>query len=354
VALPRFARESMSKVVSGVRPVLSWIGAGAAYARVYNVQGAIVVMYHSVASPEQEPFVSPSISVPAATFEAQMRYLARNRRVVPMDDIVNALAARRTLPLGTVALTFDDGYRDTLEIAAPILAKHELPATLYLATGYVERGENQWIDELHAMFVSRRDHELVLSRPGPTTHAYDLSRPAEMARARAALNEILISLSAAERRALLDEIAAQLRPTRRLPRLTLSWPEAKALVGRYRNIAIGSHTRDHTDLSTCDAATRDREITSSIADVGANLGLGVSHFTYPYGRAMRDGEKLLGGLGLRSACVTEPARPIDASTSRYAIMRFEAPRDMSLFRLLVSGVHSRFPRRWTAAPAVDA
>jgi peptidoglycan/xylan/chitin deacetylase (PgdA/CDA1 family) len=344
----------MSKVVSSVRPVLSWIGAGAAYARVYNVQGAIVVMYHSVATPEQEPLVSPSISVPVAVFEAQMRYLARNRRVVPMDQIIDALAERRTLPLGTVALTFDDGYRDTLEIAAPILARYELPATLYLATGYVDRGENQWIDELHAMFGSRRDDELVLSRPGPAARTYNLSRPADMARARADLNEILISLSAVERRVLLDEIAAQLRPTRGLPRLTLSWAEVKTLVGRHPNISIGSHTRDHTDLSACDAGTRDAEITTSIADVGANLGLGVSHFTYPYGRAMRHGEKLLGKLGLRSACVTEPARPIDANTSPYAIMRFEAPRDMSLFRLLVSGVHSRFPRRWSAAPAVDA
>ena len=55
-----------------------------------------------------------------------------------------------------MCITFDDGYRDNLTVAAPILEKYRLPATLFLATGYVERGETQWSDTLHWLLAAGR------------------------------------------------------------------------------------------------------------------------------------------------------------------------------------------------------
>jgi hypothetical protein len=92
-----------------------------------------------------------------------------------MDALVGAIERGERLAEGTVALTFDDGYRDALEVVAPILARYGLPAILYLPTGYVGRGETQWVDRLYTMFAARAHHRLELDGPLPT--CFDLRDP---------------------------------------------------------------------------------------------------------------------------------------------------------------------------------
>ncbi len=89
--------------------------------------GAVVLTYHSVADPASRFSVSPVV------FERQVRWLARHRTLVSLTEVVAHLGGA-SLPRGAVALTFDDGYRDTLTHALPILKKYGVPATLFLTT----------------------------------------------------------------------------------------------------------------------------------------------------------------------------------------------------------------------------
>jgi peptidoglycan/xylan/chitin deacetylase (PgdA/CDA1 family) len=100
-----------------------------------------VLAYHTVV---RSPVVDDphGLAVSADVFAAQLDLLAAAGSVVPLADVVSG-AARR----GSVALTFDDGYRGVLEVAAPLLAERGLPATLFVPTGHL--GErNRW-DDLH-------------------------------------------------------------------------------------------------------------------------------------------------------------------------------------------------------------
>jgi peptidoglycan/xylan/chitin deacetylase (PgdA/CDA1 family) len=78
--------------------------------------------------------------LPANVFAEQMRFLARNRRVVPLAE-----AVERTLERGKprVAITFDDGYRCLLEHALPVLEEHAFPATIFVPTAVIG-GRNRW------------------------------------------------------------------------------------------------------------------------------------------------------------------------------------------------------------------
>ena len=67
-------------------------------------------------------------------FEEQLRFLSRWRRVVTAEETLR-LSARRNV----VAITFDDGYRDNLTVALPLLEKYQLPMTLFVAAGFLER-----------------------------------------------------------------------------------------------------------------------------------------------------------------------------------------------------------------------
>jgi peptidoglycan/xylan/chitin deacetylase (PgdA/CDA1 family) len=148
------------RIAHALQKAMHWSGAAAAYASMRAVSGATILLYHSVPGARVAEWIDPANSMPPDLFEAQMRYLSRRRRVISMDELVEAIAAHRKLVLGTVVITFDDGYRDNLEVAAPILERYRLPATLYLATGAISEGR-LWIDELYAMFCRRTRYPCV-------------------------------------------------------------------------------------------------------------------------------------------------------------------------------------------------
>src|SRR5712692_3225333 len=128
--------------------VVYWSGVGRAFEAATQPTGAIILMYHSIAADNVAESVDPPNRLPPGMFERQMAFLSEHRRVVALSHVVEEIAAGRSPAAGTVCITFDDGYLDNLTTAAPILDRHKLPATLFLATGYVERGEAQWADSL--------------------------------------------------------------------------------------------------------------------------------------------------------------------------------------------------------------
>lgn len=92
---------------------------------------AVILMYHSISDWEHFTSVSP------ARFKEQMEYLAEHRYpVIALSELVRRLKAREPLR-GAVVITFDDGYRDNLTAAYPILKKYAFPATVFIETGLI-------------------------------------------------------------------------------------------------------------------------------------------------------------------------------------------------------------------------
>ena len=98
--------------------------------------GVWILCYHRVdENPAQYTVLQP------AEFEAQMAYLkAHDFQVVPLVKIVDALQFGEKLPPKTVALTFDDGYKDNYTVAYPILKRYNYPATLFIYPHYISNG----------------------------------------------------------------------------------------------------------------------------------------------------------------------------------------------------------------------
>ena len=98
--------------------------------------GVWVLCYHRISDkPVRYTNLQP------AEFEKQMNYLADNNfNVVPLQNIVDAMRYGAKLPQNTVALTFDDGYKDNYTVAYPILKKHDFPATLFIYPQYISNG----------------------------------------------------------------------------------------------------------------------------------------------------------------------------------------------------------------------
>src|SRR5262249_5485659 len=95
---------------------------------------AIVLMYHRVG--EEADYLGMNVS-PAA-FARQLDVLRSRTRVVPPGALVARLADGTPLGEDHAAITFDDGYRDNLDVALPLLRARGLPATVFVSVGFVD------------------------------------------------------------------------------------------------------------------------------------------------------------------------------------------------------------------------
>jgi peptidoglycan/xylan/chitin deacetylase (PgdA/CDA1 family) len=98
--------------------------------------GIVVLIYHCVGGGSQL-----EIDLPVARFEEQMAWLAATGRVTTLDAALAALAgpAGPGSPAGDpIVVTFDDGPADFADVAVPILARHGIPATIYVATAFLD------------------------------------------------------------------------------------------------------------------------------------------------------------------------------------------------------------------------
>ena len=179
-------------------PVSSAVG----YVR--RVKGFPVLAFHRV-NDADDPFMP---ALPTALFAARMEHIGRHYTVLTVEDLAERLRRGR-VPRKALALTFDDGYRDNLTHAAPILARYGLPATIFLTTGHIGTSEMLWFDRL-ALAVKTTDRpRLAIGRQT----VLSLGSTAERLQALQVALGYLKNLPDAVRRDTLDPIAvpAELR-----------------------------------------------------------------------------------------------------------------------------------------------
>ena len=95
--------------------------------------GVVVLIYHRVGGGS-----ASEVDLDPAVFDAQLAHLAQHHRVLSLDAAVDGLASGQ--PTEGVVLTFDDGTADFADVVVPALVQHQLPATLYAATRFIEEG----------------------------------------------------------------------------------------------------------------------------------------------------------------------------------------------------------------------
>lgn len=210
--------------------------------------------------------------------ERQLRGLQRAARVVPLGEALAALANGRRLGPRAVALTFDDGYRDNLDLAVPLLERLGLPATFFLVPGLLSREAQPWWETLGWAFESGRrkvvhweDEKLELA---PATRRADYDRVAERLKRR----------SRAARDTAVSQLVELFDPSGDAPRtdgLFLDWDGARDIVRR--GFEVGSHSMYHAILTEEPPEDQYRDLEQSRQLLQAELGVTIDLLAYPNG-----------------------------------------------------------------------
>ena len=112
-------------------------------AKAFNGVGSIFMMHRVVAHKSESAAVN--LTVTAAFLDQSLTYLqAQGVEFISLSNLCDRLSDQRTSKRHAIALTFDDGYRDNLTIALPILRKHGIPATIFVPSGAPDRAMDTW------------------------------------------------------------------------------------------------------------------------------------------------------------------------------------------------------------------
>jgi len=106
-----------------------------------DTRKATILVYHSVSAEEDKSRLR-SDSVRVKDFDLQMKFLRKQSfNVIPLQKLVYFLRTKERIPGKTVVVTFDDGYKSTFLNAYPILRKYDIPASVFVAVGYIGGGK---------------------------------------------------------------------------------------------------------------------------------------------------------------------------------------------------------------------
>jgi peptidoglycan/xylan/chitin deacetylase (PgdA/CDA1 family) len=291
-----------------------------------------ILMYHRFG--EQAGRIWPD----AVTFDRQISYLRSKFRVISLAELTDSLAAGRTHH-NAVVLTIDDGYEDFYRVAYPILRKHKVPATLYVATDFIDGRTWLWPD-IVAFILQHTARRSWTSNGRVPKQTYDLAIPAERRAAWSGIGMQCGEMDVASRGELLRGLAAELdvdvppRPTSEFK--PLDWAQLREMAAH--GIEIGSHSCSHARLTLCTPQELEHEVFDSKRRIETMLDAPVRSFCYPFGKPadvnalVRDA---VANAGYENAVVAYA----DASLTDdvFGLRRFGVGADMEHFRRTASG-----------------
>jgi len=272
-------------------------------------------------------------------FSLHLEFLSRCYQPVRAVDVEAWLHGERDLPARSVLLTFDDGLRNNLTHAAPILRRYGVPAIIFLSTAYMGSARLLWPQELYELAMRWPEPAI----PGPEAPSIPLGSE------RSASARELVALAKTLPVSTVESWMQALRAKSPLPPelpsdpvyAFLSWDEAAELT-RF-GFEIGSHTVNHWILTRCTPELLRTELEDSRREIERWLGTSCTSFCYPNGTAAdwsSESAAAVKQAGYRAAYALSDRIQRRTGVNAFAIDRLMVPGSVSqaAYRTRVSGM----------------
>lgn len=280
--------------------------------------GPLILGYHRIAECGWD---LQRLCVGPQHFAEQLEELMRVGRPIGLAQFMRKFTSADDLSRNFV-ITFDDGYKDTYDTAAPILERFGVPATVFIPTGMI--GRPFWWDEIQEIVENAAELpvSITLELGGAI---FQWKRGGRADNARAMLVDALCSHFRNIPYGRTDEALETLREFSERPETNADPVRAMtadeiASLSRHELIDIGSHTVTHRSLNGLARDSQESELRQSKADLEALCGRPIESFAYPNGRISGEAPKLLRDLGF-SCGLTSDFSPVSRRNNPYLLPR---------------------------------
>lgn len=286
-----------------------------------------ILMYHRVIENPQLPGISPAL------FEAQLQYIQKRFNIVSLNELLSNISEKQK-PY-QLAITFDDGHRDFYTNAWPILRRLNIPATLFVTTGFIDKKTWLWPDLLRSVVLAAQ----------PNTYSYDEIGSFELTQSNPLViwNQIAdhcLTLSHEKREQfivnLAKKLAVPISSEPQDPYSPTSWAELREM--HAQGLDIGSHSVTHPILSDLGHEELLHELSYSRQRINEEIGIDPHGICYPNGMA-KDTSPNVETHAQEFYQYGLVAYPATVSTNHIMHLgRFAASSNIHRFKLLINGL----------------
>ncbi len=286
-----------------------------------------ILLYHRVDTPETDPQL---LCVTPEHFKQHLEILKSNFHPIRLSELARSLQKKELHPKAVV-ITFDDGYADNFYNAKPLLEHYHVPATIFIATDYLEGKHEFWWDDIEKLILYPGNlHPKINLNISGNIFTFDLGNfahytkehfmryktwnvlwntdPTPRHRLYKTLHHILRSMLDTEQQEILEQIRkhAETEVAVRSTHRILTADEVHQFSGG-DVIDAGAHSLTHSVLSRMSLETQKEEITESKIKLEAIFKKSVTSFAYPYGSRSdytRNTVTIVREAGFECACTT--------------------------------------------------
>ncbi len=278
-------------------------------ARKLTAKDLRILCYHGGAVGDESLF-RPNLYMTRESFEARLKFLAdKNYPVLALGEAIEAFETG-TLPPCATAITIDDGWYGTYTCMAPALRRHGFPATLYVASYYLEKQTQ--VFNMAVAYLLWKGGGRILEMPhvaDDLTGRFDLKNRDERDQAWSLLTDYGNKLeSAADRQTLFRRLAGHLGQdwaALERERIISFMTETEARQCLDMGIDLQLHTHRH-HFPDKDFAAAEKEIEDNRTVLRRITGRPLVHFCYPSGEYTSEQLPWLTRMGIKTATTTKP------------------------------------------------
>ena len=239
-------------------------------------KGAILVYHRVVKDEEIEEDLELGLTVSCSNFEKHIKEIKSKYKICSMDEFVRNLKKKTNEFM--VAITFDDGYKDNLYQALPILTKHEVPASIYVTTRFLNQEVDIWWYELGEVIQNREEINFQYKEK---KFNFLLDNKKRKFLAYQNLMKLFKSLKIDAQHELMEKIT-NTKKRKNYSHICLNSEEI-LILEKNPLITIGSHGHNHQNLKILSDDELKYEVTKSLEVLENLINRKVKHFAYPFG-----------------------------------------------------------------------
>ncbi|MBO6507392.1 MAG: polysaccharide deacetylase family protein [Roseibium sp.] len=296
------------KAVTRAFRVLKGTGIGRVLAPITQGCGAVFMMHHVRPGRKDEFQPNRHLEItPEFLRMAVERIRANGYEIIAMDEAVDLLKSGYGNHRYAV-LTFDDGYKDNLEIAYPILKELNAPFTVFITSGLVDRTSELWWLALERIIAE--NDEVVFTQAGEESGIPCRTVEEKSACFDKIVDHLTLEVGELDQRKIIRALAGiyGIDLEALASEMVMSWDEIRQLASDPL-VTIGAHTHDHFAMARLETSGARADVLKGMERLEQELGQRPKHFAYPYGKShavsLRDAE-LLREIGFASSVTTLP------------------------------------------------
>jgi len=254
-----------------------------------------ILSYHGVTEKNDNEFINvQGKHILKEDFQEQMEFINNFCSPLSIDEWIQLRAEQKKMPPYPTVVSFDDGFKNNLDQAIPVLEKLSIPCIFYISSGMINSDEMFWVDKIEQCLAFTKEKKISLFLD--LLKYYKIDSYEKRIKLLIEIKSWCKSHHKSETERVIAELISETRisPQKDMHQNynTLTWDDLR-FISNNDLFTIGGHSHSHSILSTLSDEELEIEVTNCTNEISRKLKIEINHFSYPEGQENHYNENVI-------------------------------------------------------------